>query len=254
MEEIVTGLRNAFTQAGFLAGIIVYLLLTLVLFGHVAVFAGEQAGTGENEVTQESPLALDVLLVSLETGLTYDQEVMLRVIRQAYKKKRSKLDKDRDVTICWLGKPRSGYARGFLYCARNGDLRAQRLRSRLPGDKELEGWDGYGTVQVTTFPVKRRWLEDALAALPGSDEFDVELISMVRAGERPPLDIPDDEELDRFVPVWAKVGRPKESGNFTENQISMITDAEFSVVRYRQILTLVEVYQSINSEVNKRLK
>ena len=203
--------------------------------------------------TQEIPFELDRILVSLPTGLTYDQEVVLRIIRQGYQKKRSKKDEDRDVMVCWLGQSRSAYSRGFLYCARNGDIRAQRLRSRLPDDAYLEGWDGYGNIQMTTFPLKRRWLEEKLAALPGSNEFDIELISMRMAGERPPLEIPDADELDRFAPVWNEVGKLDESGNPTAIQVSIIDKAGFSVVRYRHISNLTGIYQSIETEVDNRV-
>jgi len=225
----------------------------VALAAEQAVEEGEQREGGQRDGPQSmavAPLALDRILVSLPTGLSYDQEVMLRIIRQGYQAKRSKRDEDRDVLICWLGQPRSFQVRGFLYCARNGDLRAQRLRLRLPDDVQLEGWDGYGNIQMTTFPVKRRWLEDSLAALPGSDEFDVELISMRMAGERPPLEIPDDAELARFVPVWHKIGRLDSPEAVTETQTLVIESAGFTVHRYRHISKLVNTYQSIKFEVD----
>lgn len=225
------------------------LLLAFVLLDIAFVLAAEQPVVKELETTQEIPFELDRILVSRPTGLTYDQEVVLRIIRQGYQKKRSKKDADRDVMVCWLGRFHPSSRMNFLYCARNGDMRAQRLRSRLPDDTHLEGWDGYGNIQMTTFPVKRRWLEEKLTALPGSNEFDIEFISMRLAGERPPLNIPDDDELDRFAPVWYAIGKLDASGNPTENQAIIIDEAGFSVVRYRHISKLIEVYQSIESEV-----
>ena len=211
-------------------------------------FMTGQAAEVTSESPDEAPFALERLTVNLDLSLTYDQEVILRIVRQGLKNKRSKLDEDRDVMICWFGQPKA-----FLWCARNGDIRAQRLRSRLPNDEELEGWDGYGTFQVTTFPVDRRAFKKTLAELPGSDDFDVEFISMLVAGERPPLEIPTDEELDRFATVWPSIGKPKQTGELTDETLTEIADAGFTENRYQHIARLIETYRSIEAELDSRL-
>ncbi len=59
---------------------------------------------------------------------------------------------------------------------------------------------------MTTFPADRAWLERTLAALPGSGAFDIEFIAMVVAGQSPPLEIPNDKEMDQFASIWLKIG------------------------------------------------
>jgi len=223
------------------------LLLSLLQFCCFAVLAAEK-----QEPVEEAPIELERILVAMQTGLTYEQEVTLRIIRQGYKKKRSAREKDRDVWVCWFDRGSK-----FLRCGRNGDMWAHRSRylskNRPPSDEAIRDKDGYGGVLVTTFPADRRWLEQTLAELPGSDAFDVEFIAMVVAGQRPPLEIPGNKEMDRFTSIWKKVGNLEQHVDPEDPRLSVIDDAEFSVIRYQHISELIETYQSIKAEIDERV-
>lgn len=224
------------------------LFISLLQFGNSAVVAAEKQAA-----TEDAPIELERILVALPTGLTYEQEVTLRIIRQGYKKKRSAHKKDRDVWVCWIG-----HGSKFLRCARNGDMWVHRSRFRSkyqrPADEPVRDKDGYGGVLVTTFPADRRWLEQTLAKLPGSDAFDVEFIAMVVAGQHPPLGIPSDHEMDQFASIWKNIGSLEQHVDPQDARLSVIDDAEFSVIRYQHISELIETYKSIKDELDQRAK
>jgi len=217
------------------------LFLSVFLLGNSLIFAAEEA-------PEEAPIELDRILVALKTGLTYEQEATLRIIRQGYKKKHSNREEDRDIWVCWIA-----HLSKYLRCARNGDMWVRRSRFKSPNEEPTLDEDGYGGVLVTTFPADRRWLEQTLAELPGSDAFDIEFIAMVVAGQQPPLEIPDDKELDQFAVIWNEIGSLEQGVDPEDERLSVIDDAGFSVLRYQHISELVGIYKSIESELNDRV-
>lgn len=214
-------------------------------------FTAEAPTAEELEGAEESPLELDPVEVVGES-LDFRQEVALRVVRQAYGSPRSERHEDRDKWVCWLEKP-TGTSFNYLGCARNGDIWALRPNS-LNRDYRPARTAGYGKIMRTTKPVNRAKLERALAALPGSNEFDEEFLTMVMLGEQPPRDIPDDEELDQFAQAWVKIGKLQKRGKSETMQIEAIEKEGLTLKRYNRIAELTEIYQSVENQVHERVK
>ncbi len=241
-----------------------WLLIAAVLLLPIAIAYAEQPG-GEEELgftteapaaeelegAEELPLELDPITVS-GMGLSFSQEVALRVVRQAYNSPRSDRREDIDKWVCWLTAPTGSHFK-HLSCARNGDIWA--LRPAQDGRwGQSFGKGGYGKIMQTTRYVNRWKLEQALAALPGSSDFDQEFLGMVMAGQKPPRDIPDDEELDQFANAWLAVGSLHESGQPEQEQIAAIEQQGLSLKRYNRIAELLETYQSVENQVDERIK
>lgn len=216
------------------------------------VFIEEAPGAGELEGAEELPLELDPISVE-GVGLNFRQEVALRIVRRAYNAPRSERQEDIDNWICWVDKS-TGTHLNYLNCARNGDLWS--LRPRNIGGKLVAGIPiaGYGKIYRSTHPANRFKLEKAMAALPGSSDFDREFLGMVMAGEQPDRDIPDDEEIDQFAYAWLQVGKLNKAGGSEEKQIAAIEKEGLTLKRYNRIAELVETYQSVENQVDERIK
>jgi hypothetical protein len=214
-------------------------------------FTAEAPSPEELEGAEESPLELDPVEV-VGQSLDFRQEVALRVVRQAYGSPRSERHEDRDKWVCWLEKP-TGSSFKYLGCARNGDIWALRPdpQNRFGAPARTAG---YGKIMRSTKPVNRAKLERALAALPGSNEFDEEFLTMVMLGEQPPRDIPDEQELDQFARSWVEVGKLLKRGKSEEMQIAAIEKQGLTLKRYNRIAELTEIYQSIENQVDERVK
>jgi len=215
-------------------------------------FNDDAPGAEELEGAEELPLELDTISVE-GVGLNYSQEVALRIVRQAYNAPRSDRHEDIDNWVCWLSAPTGSHFK-HLNCARNGDLWS--LRPRNIGGKMVAGIPiaGYGKIFTSEHPANRRKLENAMAALPGSSDFDREFLGMVMAGEQPDRDIPDDEELDQFAQAWVKVGKLQKTGETEDQQIAAIKQQGLSLERYNRIAELTEAYQSVENQVDERIK
>ncbi len=205
----------------------------------------------ELEGAERSPLVLDTVSVTGQ-AMEFKQEVAMRIVRQAYNSPRSDRHEDIDKWVCWLEKP-TGSNFNRLGCARNGDIWALRPD---PGGNFARsfGKAGYGSIMVTERPVNRAKLERALRSLPGSGDFDQEFLSMVMAGGQPPRDIPDDDEMDQFAQAWLTVDKLFKAGKSEERQIAAIDNEGLTLKRYNRIAELVEIYQSIENEIDQRLK
>lgn len=214
-------------------------------------FSTDAPSAEELEGAEEMPLELDP--VSVEgMGMEFKQEVALRIIRQAYRAGRSERKEDKDKWICWLDKPVGTHFK-YLSCARNGDLEALRPDSMNPlGSPALKG--GYGKILRTTRTVNRAKLEASLRSLPGSDEFDHEFVSMVMAGDKPPRDIPSEEELDQFASAWLEVGKLHKRRKSESVQITAIENNGLTLERFNRIAELTETYQSVENQVYERTK
>ena len=214
-------------------------------------FTTEAPSAEELEGAEELPLELDPITVSGQ-GLSFDQEVALRVVRQAYNAPRSDRREDIDKWVCWLTRPTGTHFK-HLSCARNGDIWALRPAQDQRFGRAF-GKGGYGKIMQTTRTVNRWKLEQALAALPGSSDFDQEFLGMVMAGQQPPRDIPDDEELDQFARAWVQVGKLHKAGKPESEQIAAIKEEGLILKRYNRIAELAETYQSVENQIDERVK
>lgn len=205
-------------------------------------------------VADEEPLELGDLEIVAE-GLSFEQEFTLRMLREALDKPKSQKEEDRDEWVCWVDKA-TGSRLNYLNCARNGDLWALQP-SDMGGGAMAIGAPipvaGYGSIMRSSNPVNRSKLRQAMDNLNGSEEFDKEFIALTLSGERPPRDIPDDEELDQFAKAYQELGRLQRRGASEARQVGAIEKTGLSLARYNRIAELTEVYQSIENEVADRL-
>ncbi len=202
----------------------------------------------------EEPFALDSLEVVGE-GFTYEQEVTLRLLRDALDKPKRLTEDARDDWVCWIDEA-TGSKFNYLNCARNGDLWALQPSSLGSGGSAIGAplpVAGYGKILRSTHPVNTWKLKQAMASLEGNAEFDQEFIALALTGERPPRDVPSEEELDQFARAYQVVGRLQARGVSERRQISAIEAQGLSLARYNRIAELTEVYQSLENAVAERL-
>lgn len=214
-------------------------------------FSTDGPSAEELEGAEMIPIELDKVSVS-GMGMEFKQEVTLRIIRQAYGASRSERRADRDKWICWLDKPTGTHFK-HMSCARNGDLEALRPDSLNPLGTPQPN-KGYGKIIRTTRTVNRAKLEATLRALPGSDEFDREFVNMVMMGEKPPRDVPNDEEVEQFASAWIAVRKLHRRRKPENVQIQAIEEQGLTLERYNRIAELTETFQSVENQVAKRVK
>lgn len=202
------------------------------------------------EAADKEALELDPLEVTGE-GWSFEQEVTLRLIRQAYGKPKSLRREDIDDWVCWTQKATGSHFR-YLGCARNGDIWALQPDNGI--GQMPTGIAGYGRIQVSTHPVNVYKLEKALASLPGDAALDEEFTLRVLNGETPSRDIPSDEELDRFIEAYRAVGRLARRGATEEQQIAAIEGNGLTLKRYNRIVDLLEEFATLKNRVGERLK
>lgn len=202
------------------------------------------------DAAEKDDLELEPLEVTGE-GWSYDQEVTLRLIRQAYNRPKSFRQEDRDVWICWTQRATGSKFR-YLGCARNGDLWALQPDNGI--NQMPTGIAGYGRIQVSTHPVNTWKLERALESLPGDTALDEEFTLKVLNGETPSRDIPDEAELDTFIEAYRSVGKLARRGATEAQQVRAIEDAGLSLKRYNRIVDLLEEFGTLKNTVGERLK
>ena len=158
-----------------------------------------------------------------EERWTYDQEVVMRMIRQVYDNPQSNRARDRDKWRCWIA-PEQGSRIGYLWCARNGDIMARR-----PAEFFSQGLKaaGYGTYLRSTQAVNQSKFEKLLKSFRGGDEFNQEFLALLMQGERPPRHVPTDEELSAFAATRQAV----------ESTEGRLTSAELNSIARRHGLT-----------------
>jgi len=197
----------------------------------------------------EETLQLEDLEVVSE-GFAFEQEFTLRLLRESLDKPRSRKQEDRDDWVCWIDEA-TGSHFNYLNCARNGDLWALERPNGL--DAPTVPMGGYGTILRSDRPVNRSKLKRAMASLAGPEGFDREFLALVATGERPPRDIPDEEELDAFAEAYERVGRLQSRGASEERQIEAIRETGLGLTRYNRIAELTQVYQTLENSVAERL-
>jgi len=206
---------------------------------------------------KESPFELDPVEVT-NGSLTFEEELTLRIVRQAFNEVPSNKRKDKDKWLCWTEKP-VGSRISRLGCARNGDVWAMRPDNSAVGElstrKSPQAAVGYGQIMVASRPVSEGRLKKILASLPGNAAYDREFIDMALAGKKkPPRGVPAEEEMDQFAKAWLKVDRLHKKGKSEDIQIAAINDENLSLQRYNQIAELTETYASIKSDIAARVK
>lgn len=202
----------------------------------------------------DEPLVLDDLEIVAE-GLSFEQEFTLRMLRESLDKPKSQKEEDRDEWVCWVDEA-TGSSFNYLNCARNGDIWALQPSSMGGGSMAIGApmpQAGYGSIMRSSRPVNRAKLRQAMDNLNGDEAFDREFITLALSGERPPRDIPDEEELDQFAKAYEELGRLQQRGASEGRQIGAIEATGLTLARYNRIAELTEVYQSIENEVAERL-
>lgn len=204
----------------------------------------------ERARAKESPLELEPLEVTSENW-SLNQEFTLRLLRGALGHPKSHKWEDRNVWICWI-EDATGSHLSYLNCARNGDLWALERPFGLNGPTVPMG--GYGTILRSSHPVNRYKLQQTLASLPGDKQLDREFVNRVIAGEDAPRDIPSDAELDEFTRAYKAIEKLLKNGASEDRQIAAIKSKGLTLERYNRIAELLEVYDSLRSDVAERLK
>lgn len=228
-------------------------LLGALLLGVAGPLWAQEAATPGTEESAGAPEAETLVLEELEVigeGFSFEQEFTLRLLRDALYKPKSLSQKDRDEWVCWIDEA-TGSHFNYLNCARNGDIWANGRPDGLNAPTVPIG--GYGKILRSERPVNRYKLEQAMATLEGPEGFDQEFLSMVVAGDRPPRDIPTDEELDQFAQAYTIIGRLQSRGASEARQIRAIEAQGLTLKRYNHIAGLTEVYQTIENSVAERL-
>jgi hypothetical protein len=209
--------------------------------------AADDPDSGEREfAANEQPLDLGIIEISADRW-TYEQEITLRMIREAYGQPRSALAEDRDKWVCWI-QDQSLSKFAYLYCARNGDIQSRRPSQRLKGGKWIaEG--GYGRFLVSTHPVIEHKFEKDLASFRGGDDFNSEFLALVMAGERPPRKIPNETEMEQFAAAWQELEAMEPGDSKDAQRSEIILNQGLTVNRYNQIQTIVDTYKSIRAQL-----
>ncbi len=206
------------------------------------------------EAETESPFELDPLEVN-RGQLSFEEELTLRIVRQAFNETPSNKQADRDKWLCWTEQP-VGSRLYKLGCARNGDVWALRPQDLRSGNNlELTSpRAGYGKIMVASRKVSPGKLKKIFAALPGSAAYDKEFINMALTGKKPPRNVPTEEESEQFAKAWIKVERLHKRGKSENIQITAIKAEGMSLKRYNQIAGLTETYGSIKKDIAARVK
>lgn len=198
------------------------------------------------------PIELDKITV-YGKQFTFEQEVGLRLIRQALKTHRSYLRKDRYVWVCKFRRP-AGTHMKHIECARNGDFMALSFDPTYPTfEKDMPKDQRFGKIWTSQRPVNERKFEEMLSQLAGPADFDQEFVAMALSGKRPPRNVPSEDELDRFSQAYEAVESLSDLGTTEDELISIIESQELTLSRYNEIVELVETYQSIENAVAQRL-
>jgi hypothetical protein len=184
---------------------------------------------------------LDLGLMEVqEERWTYDQEVVMRMIRHIYDMPQSNRAKDRDKWRCWID-PKPGSRIGYLWCARNGDIMARR-----PAEFFSQGLKaaGYGTHLRSTQPVNQSKFEKLLKSFRGGDEFNQEFLALLMQGERPPRHVPTDEELSAFAAARQEL--ESTAGRVTSSRLKSIAMRHgLTRNRYVQIEQHLATYETV---------
>ncbi len=210
----------------------------------------QQIGAEENE-----PFELDPIAVT-RGEITFAEELTLRIVRQGFKEVPSNKRKDIDKMVCWISRP-VGSRLSQLDCARNGDIWASRpdnMRGIGRSNNAQYSAVGYGEFMIASHPITRGKLERILDALPGSDGFDKEFIDLAIKGAKPPRDLPNEEEIEKFTKAYVEINRLNKQGKSEDIQVAAIKAENLTLKRYNRIADLTETYASLKKDIADRVK
>ena len=224
----------------------------LLLFLSLSSFAIERPPEADLEVetaiNEADTIELDRMSVQGER-LTLKKETRLRIVRQGLNEKRSFKKEDRDKMLCWLETPVGTHFR-HITCARNGDLEALRKGGK---SGQIGGSAGYGrkyfwrSIQADN----EATIDSIMADLPKNSYFDKDFAIIASKGGEPPRDVPEEEELQRFVRAWMNVQKLNSAGKSEEQAVAAIEVENLTLKRYNRIVVLVGSYESINAKVTE---
>ena len=229
-------------------------LLLLLLFCSFTAFAieppPEAAGAmdGEASVSDEDVLELDKMSVTGER-ISLQKETRLRIVRQALNEPRSTKPEDKDKMLCWLETPVGTHFQ-HVTCARNGDLDALRMGGK---DGGIGGDAGYGRHKFwrSLQADNRATLRSIMADLPDNDYFDKDFAIIASSGGKPPRDVPEEEELQKFAKAYIQVETLTGQGKPEPEVVAAIEAEGITLKRYNRVVELSGEYQSIKSKVTE---
>ena len=198
----------------------------------------------DDDFTNE-PLDLGVMDVRVERW-SYEQEMVLRMVRTAFEEPYSVKYKDRNKWRCWI-EDATGSRLSRLYCARMGDISA-----RKPGEFRTP-WRsaGYGRFLESTKTVNRGVFLELLAELSGDEQFNDEFVRLVTEGGRPPRHFPREEEIDAFLDAVALVNDAREQAEELV-EFGEIRGSGIRLSRYNEIAQMMELFPSVKGAVLER--
>jgi hypothetical protein len=223
----------------------------LLLFISLSAFAIEKPPEAEGvdaPVSDEDVLELDRMTVVGER-ITLKRETRLRIVRHALNEPRSSKMEDRDKMLCWLETPVGTHFR-HVTCARNGDLEALRRGGK---DGQIGGMAGYGRKYFwrSLQADNEATLRNIMADLPENSYFDQEFAVIASSGGQPPRDVPEEEELQRFVKAWMQAQDLMSKGKPEAEVVAVIEAQELTLKRYNRIVELTGSYESIKAKVTE---
>jgi len=203
---------------------------------------------GQSTVADDDVMELDKMTVTGER-LSLRQETRLRIIRHAMNEPRSSKKEDWDKLLCWLETPVGTHFR-HVTCARNGDLEALRLGGK---DGGMGGSAGYGRHKFwrSLTADNEAGIRGIMADLPDSGYFDEEFYTMASSGGKPPQDVPEVEELERFAKAWIEVEKLAAAAAPEEQVVAAIEAQEITLKRYNRLVALTQSYASIRAKVTE---
>ncbi len=202
----------------------------------------------------EIPLELDPIYITSER-YSVKQEAALRMVRQALQTERSSKKEDIDELVCWFDRG-VGTRIKYLFCARNGDLWAREpdpFSDNLFGGAGSRQVPGYGKILRSSQTMQPGRFNKMVGLLPGSAEQDREFVSMALAGQNPPRNLPNDEEMEAFARAYREVEALSDGGASDDEMESAIEKQGLTLVRYNQMVDLVDHYPSLRSNALERV-
>jgi hypothetical protein len=204
----------------------------------------------ENEI----PLELDPISITSER-YTVKQEAAMRMVRQALQTERSHKKEDIDELVCWFDRG-VGTRIKYLYCARNGDLWALEpdpYSGNLFGGTGTRQVPGYGKIMRSSQTMQPGRFKQMVSLLPGTAEQDKEFVSMAMAGHNPPRNLPRDEEMEAFARAYLEVDTLSDKGASDDQLEKAIEEQGLTLVRYNQMIDLVDHYPSLRNTALERV-
>jgi len=230
------------------------ILFLLLLLSSFTAFAIEKPPEvegdpdGDSSFVDDDVLELDRMSVTGER-ISLQKETRLRIVRQGFNESRSSKPEDKDKMLCWLEAPVGTHFK-HVTCARNGDLDALRTGGK---DGQIGGDAGYGrkyfwrSIQADN----NATIKSILADLPQDSYFDKDFATIASSGGKPPRDVPEEEELQKFAKAYIQVENLTGQGKPEAEVVAAIEAEGFTLKRYNRVVELTGEYQSIREKVTE---